>query len=127
MKKFALALLAGVLTLGVTGCGAIDASKNVAENSSIINVNSKYRVVSVEPGMYQFGVALLDANPYHIQNYVHIRIDTKISQRVYTNGGAYDRMLSPTQIFNVVQPGTIIHVKGGRDWDNTIVAKKIWF
>lgn len=124
-----LASLATVLAaVSMSSCGAPTSQLDTASHASaLFTVNSQYRIVTSESYDNQFGIALIDANPNVIQNYLHIRIDTRISQRVYTAGGAYDRQISPSNIFSYLSPGQIIRVEAGRDWDNTLVAYKIWF
>lgn len=126
MKK--LAMLLALATVSFAGCGA-PAAQNSTESApqSLFVVKSQYRIVTNEAWDNQFGIALVDANPTVIQNYLHIRIDTRISKRVYTSNGAYDQQIAPSSIFAHLQPGQIVRVEAGRDWDNTLVAYKIWF
>lgn len=121
MKKLCLAFVAA--TLALSGCGAIESQQNDSATEQLIIVNSNYRVVDVDVANFRVGIALVDANPYNRQNWLKIKIDTKVSQRV--NG--VDRQLLPQQFLNVVRPGQVIRVHGGRDWDTTVVAHKIWF
>lgn len=119
-------LLVMPLFLLMSGCGFQGAKTSEASAQALIHVDSDYRVVTVEPARYQIGIALTDANPYHVQNYVHLHLDTQVTRTVYgDNGWVRYEHLTPQSFLATVVPGAIIHVRGGRDWDNTIVAKKI--
>lgn len=95
--------------------------------AQILLVTGKYRVVDVDQENYRVGVALEDADPDVVQNWVYIQINTKIVRRIYRGDGwKKDVEVSPTDFFKVVKKGTLMKVHGGRDWDGSINAKKIW-
>lgn len=47
--------------------------------------------------------------------------------RDYQGDGTFrDITVNGEAVLNYLKPGQKLRVHGGRDWDNSIVAKKIW-
>lgn len=128
MKKLTTTLLAATFAFGLTSCGAPETPKTSSEAKQLIIVKSIYRVTNVDTQNFRVGIALQDADPYVRQNWLKLKIQTNVLQRVYgANGAVYERKLAPQTFLQTIQPGQLIRVEGGRDWDGTVVAKHIWF
>lgn len=95
-------------------------------HSQILLVTGDYRVVSVDQDNWRIGVALADANPNRRQNWVYITPDTRIALRVWKGRWYRDEVIGLNRFFEIVRKGQRLRVHGGRDWDGTIKAKKIW-
>ena len=98
--------------------------------AQMVLVESRYRIVKVDPAENRIGVALEDANPNKVQTWVRVDIDTRGSVREYIRRtrSFRDRQLGPKSILNVAAQnrGDLIKVKGGRGWDGNITAKTVW-
>lgn len=95
--------------------------------SQLLSVTGEYRVVEVDRAEQRVGVALRDADPDKRQNWVVIKPGTKIIQRKFLKGGVFrDEVMTFNGFFDYVKKGTKFRVEGGRDWDRSIHAKKIW-
>lgn len=95
--------------------------------AQLLLVTGEYRVTEVDPAKDQFGVALRDADPNVTQNWVHIDKETTLVVRDYQGDGTFkDITVQGEEAFKYLAPGKKLRVHGGRDWDNSIVAKKIW-
>lgn len=118
-----LALIAALMIAGAL----FTAEKAQAQ---MVLVESRYRIVKVDPAENRIGVALEDANPNKVQTWVRVDLDTKGSVREYIRStrSFRDRQLSPKGILNVAAQnrGDLIKVNGGRNWDGNITAKSIW-
>lgn len=96
--------------------------------AQIMIVKGDYRVTEVDRSGQRVGIALRDANPNVRQNWVYVKPETKIVKRVfYKNGTFKDTYPTFNDFFDYVRKGTQLKVEGGRDWDKSIHAKKIWF
>lgn len=118
----------GVLAATVLAGGLL-LSFDKAE-AQLINVESKYRIVEVDRGEQRIGVALPEADPKERQTWIYIKPDTKSSMREYLGGGAFrDEILSTNGIFNAAEArvGNVFKINGGRDFDGSIDAKKVWY
>ncbi len=94
----------------------------------MLSVTGEYRVVNVDRGGQRVGVALRDAAPNKRQNWIYVKPETKIVKRIFLGGGAFrDEIMTFNGFFDYVKKGTQFRVEGGRDWDRSIHAKKIWF
>jgi hypothetical protein len=92
-----------------------------------MTVTGKYRVVEIDKENHRLGVALHEADPGKVQNWVYIDLGTVIVRRIHGDDGwKKDVEVSPTDLFTVVKKGDLMQVHGGRDWDGSINAKKIW-
>lgn len=95
--------------------------------AQLLSVTGEYRVVSVDRPNQRVGVALRDADPNVRQNWVYIKPDTKIVKRNFLPGGTFkDEIWTFNGFFDYAKKGTKFRVEGGRDWDKSIHAKKIW-
>ena len=98
--------------------------------AQLIKVDSKYRIVTVDVPGQRIGVALPDANPKERQSWVYIKPSTEASMRKYYGDGFFkDEKMSFNGIFNAAEQrvGKMFRIKGGRDFDGSINAKKVWF
>lgn len=95
--------------------------------AQLLMVTGEYRVVETDRPEHRIGIALREDDPSVRQNWVYVDLDTQISQRQSIGGGAYrDVQLGRDQMWNLMTKGRKFRVHGGRDWNGTIVAKKIW-
>lgn len=95
--------------------------------AQILMVTGEYQVTNVDRDEQRIGIALRGDDPNVRQNWVYIKPDTKIVRRVWLRGGAFrDEVMSWNGFFDYVRKGTKLRVHGGRDWDGSIDAKKIW-
>ena len=97
--------------------------------AQLIVVEDTYRIVEVDDQENRIGIANPDANPNVTQNWVYVEADTKASARQYTNGLFSDRVYTDTeQIIDLAElhEGELFKLNGGRDWDGSIDASKIW-
>ena len=95
--------------------------------AQILSVTGDYRVTDVDRGQQRIGIALRDDNPNHRENWVYIKPDTRIILRQFIGHGAFkDYDISFNEAWTVIHKGTKLRVHGGRDWDRSIVAYKIW-
>lgn len=114
------------LSLGVIALGFLLMTPLPAR-SQLLLVTGRYRVVQVDRRHQRIGIALRDANPNVRQNWVYIKESTKIVKREYLGHGAFrDEFLTFDGFFHSIRKGTLLKVYGGRDWDGSINAKKIW-
>lgn len=93
--------------------------------AQLILASGTYRVVELQPKNERIGIAKLNANPTVVQNWVYVKINTKVTKRFFQNGWQRDENVEPTDIFSVIEKGDIIKVNGGRDWGGAINAKDI--
>ncbi len=95
--------------------------------AQILMVTGEYRVTDVDRPEQRIGIALRADDPNRRQNWVHVRSDTRIVRRVWLQGGAFrDEVMTWNGFFDYVHKGTLLKVHGGRNWDGSITAKKIW-
>ncbi|MFA5504590.1 MAG: hypothetical protein WC314_03090 [Vulcanimicrobiota bacterium] len=123
-RKLLQFLMIAAVLVGVCGL-----TREPAE-AQILKVNSKYRIVTVDRPGQRIGVALPKADPRVRQSWVYIRPDTASSmQKHYGNGYYKNHQLSFNEIFSTAEQrvGQFMSVKGGRDFDGSINAKKVWF
>lgn len=111
MKRFTLALILMLAAFGVA-------------HAQLVLVTAEYYVTEVKQDDSRVGVALHRGDD--TRNWVHVKFDTKINQRTWHDGGFTDAIIPPEQFWRVVKPGMRFKVSGGRAWDQSIVAKKIW-
>ncbi len=112
-----LILTVFLLFVGATG----------AANAQILSVTGEYRVTNVDRAGQRFGIALRDANPNKRQNWVYVKPGTRIVRRIFLPGGVFrDEIMSFNGFFDYARKGTLLKVEGGRAWDKSIHAKKIW-
>lgn len=95
--------------------------------AQMLMVTGDYRVTDVDRPNQRIGIALREDDPNKRQNWVYIKPDTKIVKRnFYQNGTFKDEVMTFNGFFDYVRKGTLLRVHGGRDWDRSIDAKKIW-
>ena len=98
--------------------------------AQILLTTGEYRIVVIDKAEQRLGIAELEANPNRRQNWVYVKYNTELMKRVNPNpddGEFRYEKVSWVQFFNDVKKGSLITVHGGRDWDRSIDAKKIWY
>lgn len=101
---------------------------SVGSQAQLLSVTGEYRVTDVDRPGQRFGIALRDADPNARQNWVYVKPDTRIIKRKFLPNGTFkDQVYGFNEFFDYVKKGTLLKVEGGRDWDKSIHAKKIWF
>ncbi|MGM9999657.1 MAG: hypothetical protein ACI38Q_09770 [Candidatus Bruticola sp.] len=93
--------------------------------AQLILASGTYRITELDQGKERIGIAQLDANPTVTQNWVYLRLKTKVTKRFSQNGWLRDENIPVSEIFSVIEKGDIIKVEGGRDWNGSITAKDI--
>lgn len=118
MSMRALAVFLAALALLATAAPA---------RSQLLLVTGEYVVVELDQANNRIGVALPEANKDVRQNWIYVKLETEIVKRHYQDGGWFkDEVITPNGIWGAVGKGTKLKVQGGRGWDGTIAAKKIW-
>lgn len=118
MRTRALALFLAALALLAAALPA---------RAQILTVTGEYVVVELDQANNRIGVALPEAKPDVRQNWIYVKLETEIVKRHYQEGGWFkDETITPNGIWTAVGKGTKMKVHGGRGWDGTITAKKIW-
>lgn len=115
------------LGLGVLAAGTLAGQQPV--DAQVLTVGSQYRIVEVDRFENRIGIALPDANPNERQNWVYIKSDTTGSMRQSLGNGTFrDEAMTPNGILNAAESrvGGLMKLEGGRDFDGTIDASKIW-
>jgi 2-hydroxychromene-2-carboxylate isomerase len=116
-----------IRTLVLSACLlALIAGLSVPARSQILMVTGEYQVVTVDRANQRIGVALREDDPNTRQNWVYVRPDTRIVHRVWTGNEFRDENLSFNQFFDSIRHGDKLRTTGGRDWNGTIKATKIW-
>lgn len=122
MRKFWIWSLLGAALFLVWGALSQPAQ------AQILMVTGDYRVTAVDQAEQRLGIALRDADPNVTQNWVYLKYNTEIVRRVWLHNGSFkDQKLKWNEFLSIVKKGTLLRVHGGRDWDGSIDAKKIWF
>ena len=99
-------------------------------DAQLIKVESSYRIVTVDRAGQRIGVALPEDDPKVRQSWIYIKPDTTGSLRKKYKGGYFkDFSLGYNEIFSSAEKyrGSLFKVTGGRDFDGSIDAKKVWF
>jgi hypothetical protein len=97
--------------------------------AQLVIVDAKYRIVEVDRSENRIGVALPDATGNERQNWVYIKPDTRASRRQSTGNGTFrDEAMTPQGVMNAaeVRIGQMMKINGGRDFDGSVNAKKVW-
>ena len=124
MKNITAKLMLG---LGILAGGSLVSAERV--EAQIVDVESQYRIVEVDRAENRIGIALPDAAPNERQNWVYIKSDTRGSMRHKMGNGAFkDEVMTPNGMLDAAQSriGGLMKINGGRDFDGSIDAKKIW-
>lgn len=98
-------------------------------NAQLLLVTDRFRVVSVDQAEQRIGVARPDDNPKVRQTWVYLKPDTVMVRRSYDRAGYFkDEFITYNAMYEVLRnhKGKLIKIHGGRDWDSSIDAKKIW-
>ena len=115
------------LGLGILAGGTLMAPERA--EAQLVMVESKYRIVEVDRTENRIGIALPDAAPNERQNWVYIKPDTTASMRQNLGNGTFrDDAMTPNGVLDAAQSriGGMMKVNGGRDFDGSIDAKKVW-
>jgi hypothetical protein len=97
--------------------------------AQLVSVESKYRIIEVDRAENRIGIALPDASPTERQNWVYIKPDTRGSMRQNLGNGSFrDEVMTPNGVLNAAESriGGWMKINGGRDFDGSIDAKKVW-
>lgn len=96
--------------------------------AQVLTVDSNYRIVTLKPDEHGFDIQLVsEADHTDAQNWVYFKIETKIYQEIIRDDGSRKVFeVSPKKFFQIAKVGDIVRVQGGRDWDMSIAAYKIW-
>jgi len=99
-------------------------------DAQLVVVEERFRIVDVDDTENRIAIAKPDADPNVRQNWVYLDPDTKASARRYYGDGAFKDMVfyDAERIIDAAQAreGELFKVNGGRDWDGSIDADKIW-
>lgn len=99
-------------------------------DAQLVVVEEDFRIVSVDENDNRFAIAKPDADPDVRQNWVYLEHDARLARRHYLGNGAFrDEVIRDDEaIFNILRAnrGKVIKVHGGRDWDGSIDASKLW-
>ncbi len=115
------------LGLGILAGGSLFAPEPA--QAQLVMVESQYRIVEVDRAENRIGIALPDADPNERQNWVYIKPDTAASMRQSLGNGAFrDEAMTPNGVLDAAESrrGGLIKINGGRDFDGSIDAKKVW-
>ncbi len=115
------------LGLGILAGGSFFTSEPA--QAQLVMVESQYRIVEVDRAENRIGIALPDADPKERQNWVYIKKDTTASMRQSLGNGAFrDEAMTPNGVLDAAESrrGGLIKINGGRDFDGSIDAKKVW-
>ncbi|MGM9998781.1 MAG: hypothetical protein ACI38Q_05255 [Candidatus Bruticola sp.] len=98
--------------------------------AQIVLTTGNYRVVVIDKAQQRLGIAELDANPNRVQNWIYIKHNTEIMKQLHSDADGnefrYDKV-NWSKFFGEIKKGDLVKVHGGRDWDRSIDAKKLWY
>ena len=94
--------------------------------SQLLLVTGDYRVVELDKANNRIGVSLPESKPDVRQNWIYVKLETEVVRHQERDGWSKDEVLTPEALWSSVQKGDMMRVQGGRGWDGTITAKKIW-
>ena len=114
LAAWLLVALLGVLVLCPQGSWA-----------QIVLVDNRYYVTEVRPDHNRIGIS--EGRDFRTRTWVDVEPRTRISTSLHRGRYLREINLSRREMFDRLKPGMRIHVNGGRDWDQHIVAKRIWF
>ncbi len=113
------------ITLAVLALLAAVVAMQYPVQAQLILASGTYRITELDEDKERIGIAQLDANPTVTQNWIYLKLKTKVTKRFSQNGWLRDESVPISEIFNVVEKGDVIKVEGGRDWNGSITAKDI--
>ncbi|MDO5295249.1 MAG: hypothetical protein Q4F00_01210 [bacterium] len=121
MRKTYSAIGIAVLTLIITLMSYAPAQ------AQLILAKGLYRVVEIDRDKTRIGICNLDADPNVRQNWIIIKINTKVTLREQNkeNGTLRDVAINPIELFSILYKGDVVRVSGGRDWKGHISAKSL--
>ena len=99
-------------------------------NAQMLTVTGEFRIVTLDSKKMRIGVARVEDDPKVRQNWIYVKHDTIIRQRIRTRSGqTKEKILHRDDLWATMKPyiGAVMKVHGGRDWDGSIDAKDIWF
>lgn len=92
--------------------------------AQLVTVKEDVYVTELRPDKNRIGVA---SGPSHTtRNWIRLRNSTTVSHRVWHGHNYRDVVISHNQLWRTLRPGMHIRVDGGRDFDQNIVAHRIW-
>ena len=104
---------------------ALTLARPTPVSAQLVVVNKDYVVTELRPGKMQIGVA--ETKGADTRNWVCLKSTTRVNMRTWDGHRFIDKRIPPADVFRYLHPGRRFKVEGGRDWDQTVVAKKIWF
>ena len=121
MRKTTRIIGAAVLTLVIALMAYVPAQ------AQLILAKGLYRVVEIDRDKTRIGICNLDADPNVRQNWIIIKINTKITLREQNKetGSLRDVAINPIEVFSILYKGDVVRVSGGRDWKGHISAKSL--
>ncbi|MGM9993068.1 MAG: hypothetical protein ACI376_09560 [Candidatus Bruticola sp.] len=99
-------------------------------NAQIVLTTGDYRVVVIDKAQQRLGIAELDADPNRVQNWVYIKHNTEMMKLTHSDTDESQfrcDKVNWSEFFGEIKKGVVIKVHGGRDWDRSIDARKIWY
>lgn len=115
LARPALALL---FLVALVGALALCSSQSWAQ---LVIVDERYYVTEIRADQNKIGIS--EGQDGKTRTWVDVESKTRIA----TSVGSRSTNITRRQMYSSLKPGTRIRVNGGRDWDQHIVAKKIWF
>lgn len=100
----------------------------VPARAQILTADAPYRIVTLKPDEHGFDIQLVSERDHtDAQNWVYFKVETKIYQEIIRDDGSRKVFeLTPKKFFQIARVGDIVRVEGGRNWDMSIAAYKIW-
>lgn len=99
----------------------------VPARAQLLWVTGDYKVVCLDESHHRIGISLAGEPNDKRQNWCYLNLDSQMLVKVYDAQGWYKEVTVPShQILEQLKPGDQIRINGGRAWDLSITAKKIW-
>ena len=97
--------------------------------AQLLWVTGMYRVVSLDTENHRIGITLNDAPiSARRQNWAYLNLDTQMFVKKYdAEGWSKDEEVPPQDILKSLKVGDRVLINGGRAFDLSITARKIWF
>lgn len=97
----------------------------IPAQAQLVTVNEEYYVTELRMDKNKIGVAV--GRTRETRNWVRVDGNTRVARRVWVTKHSYrDEVIAQPAMWKLLKPGKRIKVQGGRDWDQTVVARKIW-
>lgn len=102
------------------------AALSVPAYAQLVTVDDEFYVTDLRAAKHEIGVA--GNKGADTRNWIHVRSECTINLRQWLGNGRgfRDQRISRERLFQLLKQGSKIKVHGGRAWDQSIVAKKIW-